>query len=725
MAPISVDTVKPSQKQARRPASRIVPAIPHRLSRATPAARPITPEHSHKGPVVQPQSEAPPPSQLQPQPPHKHHVQAPPTPDSRASTASKSEPGASDLAHSPASSSETPPTHTHNAQGQPTHFYCTTFADLLQTVSSATEKTIRAQDVPPVLAATAAPIETKPAANGIHRKPAIPTQLPPPFYPSSGIHTPVAQGSDTTQSPVHFAMPSIDGPPFGPAHDAPAPPLAPYDVQPGMHGQQQSVPRIPPGFAPPQFTPSFFPGHSHHPSDVGAPWLYPPYSMAPPEPAYGNGSDFQSPSFPAGPAAFPDPYQNPFPSSDAPPVMNGTAASHSESPDRSFFGETQPGSDRADGQRGAPLQNGNGLDSERLNESAFELASYLSTQFGNPQFADFVLQIRSTDSTYVSIPVHGIVVVRSPVIADAIQRSHLATQRSRDARRLVDVVTSDPFVTPESLEEAVKIMYGAPLLSMQSFLYGLGPCAHEGNQTHASSDARRRMEQLLSYVAAGRVLQQPNMQGQGVEIAKALVRWDTLDQVLHYGLQAATSSQSGPDGADTHDPFAAALLNCAIDFVAHNFPNNFNLYRIAPELSADPRLPSIVDARPPTHNSRLSNIRFGDAPPEDDVAPNHVFQVLSSVLLSLPSLFLERLFNHPAIANQIGWTGAAKTMQDVVDERENRRQKTVRGQSQRVQDGTIPKSLADTVFLEERIEHVGSSPIHPSGFRLSTTRLSG
>jgi hypothetical protein len=131
MAPVSADTAKSSQKQARRPAPRIVPAIPHRLSRPAPAARPITPEHSHKGPAVQPQPEVLPPPPPPPTQPHKHPVQAPPTPDSRASTTSKSEPGAPDLAHSPANSSETPPAHTHNAQGQPTHSYCTTIADPL------------------------------------------------------------------------------------------------------------------------------------------------------------------------------------------------------------------------------------------------------------------------------------------------------------------------------------------------------------------------------------------------------------------------------------------------------------------------------------------------------------------------------------------------------------------------------------------------------------------
>lgn len=54
MAQISADAARPMQKQqARRPLSRIVPAIPHRLSRPMPTARPITPEGSHKSAVTQ------------------------------------------------------------------------------------------------------------------------------------------------------------------------------------------------------------------------------------------------------------------------------------------------------------------------------------------------------------------------------------------------------------------------------------------------------------------------------------------------------------------------------------------------------------------------------------------------------------------------------------------------------------------------------------------------
>lgn len=53
MAPISADAARPVQKQqARRPVSRIVPAIPLRLSRRVPAAKPTPAEQPHKDPVT-------------------------------------------------------------------------------------------------------------------------------------------------------------------------------------------------------------------------------------------------------------------------------------------------------------------------------------------------------------------------------------------------------------------------------------------------------------------------------------------------------------------------------------------------------------------------------------------------------------------------------------------------------------------------------------------------
>ncbi|KAF1933005.1 uncharacterized protein M421DRAFT_1578 [Didymella exigua CBS 183.55] len=709
MASISAEAARPVQKQqARRPVSRIVPAIPLRLSRKAPAARPITPEESHKGLVTQLKQEPEP--QPQPQPPALEErtveeqpaeaAQTPLTPESKTSVEvpeAEAEVEAPVLTRSPAKSLDAEVTRAAEAQAP-----------------ALTDAPSHLHEARP-----AAPVDSKPLTNGVHRK-----ELPPAFVPSSmsGMSTPVAENHDNV---FHPARPSVDGPMGGFMQDSPAQPATPHGYETGGHGHRQSVPRIPPGFAPPDFTPSFFPGHSHHPSDAGAPWLYPPYSMPPPpEQMYGNGSEFQSPPFTAGPSAYPDPYQSAFSLEDPRFAANGIATSHSQSPSKSQFGEALPVADRVEVQHAQPQQNGAGPRNDEMIESPFELASYLSTQFGNPEFADFVLQVRSPELQYISVPVHGIVVVRSPVIANAVRRSIPPAHRSRDSRRLVDVLTTNPFVGNESIQEAVKVLYGAPLLSMQAFLYGLGHYTSEVPHPQASKDARRRMDQLLSYVAAGSVLKIPSMQARGVEIAKALLRWDTVERVLHYGLHAArTAPRPNADGAEVHDPFAAELLNSAVEFIAYNFPADFNFYRIASELQDDPRLPSLTEARASSHNPRLSKIRFGDAPTDDDAQISPVSRTLSSILLSLPLPLLDRLFNHRATANQIGWTGAAKVLHSVVDERESRRQKAVRAQLQL--DSAAPSALMDNLYVEERVEHVGPSPVHPSGYMLSAHRANG
>ncbi|KAJ8106074.1 hypothetical protein OPT61_g9782 [Boeremia exigua] len=585
---------------------------------------------------------------------------------------------------------------------------------MVTTAPIAIDESNHVSDAQPVVGA-----EGKPLTNGVHRK-----ELPPPFYPSSmsGVNTPVAESHDNV---FHLARPSVDGAMDGMIQGSPAQPATPQGFDNVGHGHRQSVPRIPPGFAPPDFTPSFFPGHSQHHSDAGAPWLYPPYSMPPPpEPMYGSGSDFQSAPFTAGPAAYPEPYQAHFSSEDPRFATNGIVTSHSQSPSKSQFGEPLSVTERVEVQHVQPQQNGTGPRSEEMSDSPFELASYLSTQFGNPEFADFVLQVRSPEYQYMSVPVHAIVVGRSPVIANAIRRSIPSAHRPRESRRIVDVLTTNPFVSSESIQEAVKVLYGAPLLSMQAFLYGLVHYSPEVPHAQVTKDARRRMDQLLSYIAAGSALQIPSMQARGVEIAKALLRWDTVEQVLHYSLHVARSTQrSNIEGAEAHDPFATELLNSVIDFIAYSFPTDFVLHRNAAELRDDPRLPYFNEARAPTHNPRLSKIRFGDAPADDDTQVGPVARTLSSVLLSLPLPLLDRLLNHRATANQIGWTGVAKVLHDVVDEREIRRHRALQGQLQL--DSTAPSALVENLYVEERVEHVGISHLHPCGYVIAAHRANG
>lgn len=693
MAPAPAHSAGSSQKQLRRPVPRIVPAIPHRLSRAVPAARPITPEESNKPepePEPQPASESHPlveqPSHEQSEQQAPQAVDTPLTPDSRTSDVGKSDQDA--------------PSAAQHQRDQAAHLQ---------------DNFVNGQ-----------PLDT-PAANGLHRKLTIPAQLPPPFYPSNkaDLQTPPAVDSPAAHIESHRHQLSAGALVFRSANDSPATPATPHETEPDERPQQPFLGRPPPGFAPPHVTP-FLPVHSHHPSDAAAPWLRPPYSLAPPDPAaYANGADYHSPSFPEGPAAYSSPYTGRFSPKDASSAMNGVATSHSQSPSKSNSGEVKFGSDQGDESRVVHHQNGTAPPAERLEESPFELAAYLATQFGNPEFADFILQIRSSESILVSIPVHGIVVARSPVIAEAMRRSPAPNHRSIQTQRLVEIHVRDALVTRESLEEAIKVLYGAPLLAPQTFLYGLGPYSFENAQATPSNDARRRMEQVLSYVAAARSLHIHSMQVRGAEIARMLLRWDTIDIVLHYGLQIRTGSRPRSEGPDTDEPFTAALLNYAIEFMAYTFPVDFKLYTIAPELHDTPRLPTLIESRTPTHNPRLSKIRFGDAPPEDDVQPNHATRVLSTVLLSLPLPLVERLFNHRATANQIGWTGAVRIMRELISEREHRRQKAHRGQLMQSHDGTIPAPLMNNMYMEERVEQVEPSPLYPSGHRLATKSLAG
>lgn len=92
------------------------------------------------------------------------------------------------------------------------------------------------------------------------------------------------------------------------------------------------------------------------------------------------------------------------------------------------------------------------------------------------------------------------------------------------------------------------------------------------------------------------------------------------------------------------------------------------------------------------------------------------------MLLSLLLPLLDRLFSHPAAANQVNWSGLVKLMHDVVDERERRRQKASKSQLRVSPDCTVPAFLVENLEREEKVE---PAPEHPSGHKLTATRSGG
>ncbi|CAI6340513.1 unnamed protein product [Periconia digitata] len=678
--PLRADTLSPpsTSSTSRRPVPRIIPAIPRRFARPAAAAKPTTPDDSKAAPALAP---APPP------------VDDKKT--ERAHTPSTSESKASPSAEKQALPSSTSPSTNGNAVGEVVA--ADTIAGAEQKGSQQTDsKAARDSAIP----------------NGHRPKSTVRTELPPEFYPreKSSTHSPFSDGVDAPFLPppqfvpVHRFQQSVEGIVFGGAvQESPAMPSTPQEFESDMHVSQPNFTRPPPGFAP-HMAPQFFPGHSHHPSDPAASWLQPAYSMGPPpEVIYGNGHGYTSPTFAPGSASFQAAFPAPFPPPNAAMPVNGATRSHSQSPSKSHFEDAKPAPYLED-EPVIPYTNGSAPRQFGAPGEIHTIARHVFGLFGNPEFADCILHVRFQDTVLLAMPVHAAIVSRSPAILESIRRSASPSFRTKDPRRLAEVTVDNIFVSYESSLEAIKILYGGPLLSPPSFLFGLTPYLDGSDQGFVSSEARRRLGQVISYIAAGSSMQIPEMQSSGLRVAKALLRWDTIEELLHFCLT---------------ETCAMPLLNEVVGFIAHNLPSDFSLYSLAPELRHYPRLPTVTEPNQGSHNPRLSKIQFGDAPAEDEGRPSHITQVLSSILLTIPLPLLDQIFGHPALANPVTRNNLVKIMRDVIEEREARRQKASKAELKLSPDGTVAQRLLENLRHQERME---LSNERPSGFALISTR---
>jgi hypothetical protein len=341
----------------------------------------------------------------------------------------------------------------------------------------------------------------------------------------------------------------------------------------------------------------------------------------------------------------------------------------------------------------------------------FRLARYLSAQFGKSDFADFELQIRTGDNVYVhSLHVHGVIVSQSPVIASAIH----ATSPRTTGLPLIDIAATHKFVNAYPLVDALKHLYGAPFEVRDRTT--MNKPYHEPYTpgTDAPNPYQDIMALALSYVAAGILLQLHGFIEHSIEFVRKYTRYDTMDQVLRFAFEEGHFDVLQSFG-NTYQSVRALLLSVVFDFLASEIPPEFKLYTSAVEPPNASRQPNIVEAKGPKHNPRLSKIRFGDVPAEEDAKPDFVTQAISSVLINLPFPYLERLFTHPGLRKRLGWK-VEDMMRAVVNEREQRRIKVLQSTS----NPTSPTMLPDNLCWEERVD---SSPDHPLGVVLTRRRV--
>jgi hypothetical protein len=313
------------------------------------------------------------------------------------------------------------------------------------------------------------------------------------------------------------------------------------------------------------------------------------------------------------------------------------------------------------------------------------LVEYLQSQFAEPQFADYTLELRYSDdrATPVRIPGHNLLFARSPTLKSLMTAQAQSNSDGLTPRTLF-IETEDRFLRSDSFWMAVQRLYGGPLLDPGASVAGIIPAASQLSSTMPGTLADR-FELALGYAAAGHILKMPPVVSRGIDIASHFMSWLTLEKALDFALDGGLDSEwtlrnsRYTTSFGTYGPAVNMLIHSASTFIITCFPPNFELDTSAPQPTHNHRLPSITETRPAPNNPRLSSIKFGDHPSEDNIrasSSTSSSSILSKILLNLPFPLLKYVLESEGLGNVHGWATTVlrqKVMHTVIEEREKRR----------------------------------------------------
>ncbi|KAF4981449.1 hypothetical protein FZEAL_2737 [Fusarium zealandicum] len=521
-----------------------------------------------------------------------------------------------------------------------------------------------------------------------------PMHQPHPSTSNSSIHFGTFQGS-TSSSPAPLSG-GIAPPPGMPIPDG-RPPYMTHGANgfpPMMHYNADSVPA------------STFDNYGRPSMAYGPMDSYPPFGNSFGTSTPHSHHDSQASGHPDENGMY-----NQYPSG---PVRNGMTgpADDSQSPNRpgTMFGG--PDYPRMMPNAGPPPHLMSPVD------DADGLVGHLQQQFGSPEFADCVLELRYSDERAppVRIPGHRLLFARSAEVANAISKQ--ASQHNPNVPSLPTVVleTKSKWIRSNSFYIAVQRLYGLPLFAIPPPPAGL----KQGAVTDAGS-IMERFDFALSYAASGHLLRWDPVTRRGCEMAMQLLTWQTVERALEFALEHHRDEGS-------HDVFkygdgSKGILNEAVSFITSNLNPNFILDTSVPDSDSYSRLPfspspsSTATQRPSPppiargtsvhlgkgrRPQQITGIQFGDlslaegktSPASDTSRASHQQRspfsiVLSRVLLNLPFASLKMVLESAASNKNSGWPNAEfvyRAVKDTVAERERRRLRAVEA----VRAGQVP-----------------------------------
>lgn len=365
------------------------------------------------------------------------------------------------------------------------------------------------------------------------------------------------------------------------------------------------------------------------------------------------------------------------------------------------------------------------------------MAQYVHNQFGNREFADYIIQL--SHSRYIfgsaTFAAHGLILARSPKLRSLMRMPQGSYQGNQGYPRFLHIVASDKFLSHDvAFLKALMRLYAEPLPD-RDFITTL-PIPAGVNPTTAVDQEAMRF--ALAYAAAGYFLEVDEIITHALDLAAGVLAWDTVSSALAFALEGGLSpsfiqfeaSTAGaedkasnssfddkpdsPASVPTYGIYSDRMLHQVVGFLLHNCPQNFQLVTTAPQLYDLARLPATAE---PKHastpsESRFSQIRFGEMSLQDGhELSDPAMAVMSSVLLSLPFLLLKHIFDSHVLGARLGWARVAAVARSVVTEREARRQRAMVGHG-----GVAPLNAAEerlwrNVRWAERTESAEGTPL--------------
>ena len=343
------------------------------------------------------------------------------------------------------------------------------------------------------------------------------------------------------------------------------------------------------------------------------------------------------------------------------------------------------------------------------------LVAHLLRNFNLPVYADCRLVLTHKEERFglTQWYLSSLLLAQSSKLRDLLQVSPTGT----DGRKLIQLNLTDRFVTSRSMEAVLRVCYG----ESPHVFSGVNP-QDPFSRTRAEAMTPSMMD-TLSYAAAGFLLKMDSVVLRGLEIASKILSWENLEKALSFGLESeiergrsasasvipayrprvpvegenssscaytslpsqetpttdksnvATSSTSA--SGDYHPPqpqSAFDLLMHCLRFLTDSFPVSWSLDVSARPLADVDRLPATAESQSPLSKSRLCTIQFGDRPSEATAKSTDHNLLVSTILLSLPHIWLDYMLK--SVGEPI-----RREITSIVKERERRRSIVLRSQS--------------------------------------------